>query len=70
MAEGIWPAGGILSTVDDLLHYGNLLLNSFNGANSSSILKQKTIQEMWRSQTGGLSIGGFENTSLGKFFKF
>lgn len=29
--EGMWPAGGYISTVDDLLAYGQLLIDSYKG---------------------------------------
>src|SRR5699024_5034281 len=29
--QGYWPAGGYMSTVDDLLHYGQLLIDSYKG---------------------------------------
>ena len=29
--QGYWPAGGAISTVDDLLHYGQLLIDSYKG---------------------------------------
>jgi serine beta-lactamase-like protein LACTB len=33
--EANWPAGGLVSTVPDLLKFGNYMLNSFKGVNDS-----------------------------------
>jgi serine beta-lactamase-like protein LACTB len=33
--EAYWPAGGLVSTVPDLLKFGNYMLNSYKGVNDS-----------------------------------
>ena len=35
--EGWWPSAGMVSTVDDLLYFGNLWLSSYKGLNDSNI---------------------------------
>ena len=50
-STGIWAAGGLLSTVDDLLAYGNLLIDSYH-ERPNAILKNATLAQVWtrRSQ--------------------
>jgi CubicO group peptidase (beta-lactamase class C family) len=33
--EASWPVGGLVSTVPDLLKFGNYMLNSYKGVNDS-----------------------------------
>jgi len=33
--EAQWPSGGIVSTVSDLLKFGNYMLNSYKDVNDS-----------------------------------
>lgn len=40
-------SGGMVSTVEDLLKFGNVLLDCYHG--NSSFLKRETLQEMWTS---------------------
>jgi len=43
------PSGGLLSTVPDLLKFGNYMLNSYKGVidTKSGYLKSSTIQKLW-----------------------
>jgi serine beta-lactamase-like protein LACTB len=34
--EGWWPSGGMVSTVSDLLRFGNAMLSAYNGDNESN----------------------------------
>jgi CubicO group peptidase (beta-lactamase class C family) len=38
--EGWWPSGGMVSTVSDLLRFGNAMLSAYNGNNKSEILNK------------------------------
>ncbi|KAL0269714.1 UNVERIFIED_CONTAM: hypothetical protein PYX00_007353 [Menopon gallinae] len=44
-----WAGGGIVSTVGDLLKFGNAMLYCYQqtASDKSGYLKQKTVQEMW-----------------------
>ncbi|KAH9526580.1 hypothetical protein DERF_000655 [Dermatophagoides farinae] len=53
--EGYYAAGGILSTVGDLLKWGQLMLDAFNGRPESTILKSETVKTMWKSHSKNLS---------------
>lgn len=44
--NGWWPAGGLVATLDDILHYGKLLIDAYKGR-PGAILKQETIKKMW-----------------------
>lgn len=48
--NGWWPAGGLVSTLDDLFHYGQLLINAWKGR-PGAILSQKTLKQMWTGQS-------------------
>ena len=58
-----WAAAGIVSTVQDLTHFGNLMLYSYQNEdiNNSGYLQQKTVKEMWKIQEktkGTWTMGG------------
>lgn len=44
--NGYWAAGGIVATLDDLLHYGLLLHKSYH-QKGDSILSKKTLVDLW-----------------------
>ncbi|CAG2174528.1 unnamed protein product [Oppiella nova] len=50
--EGSWPAGGIISTADDMLRFANAMLSAYHG-NDQDFLSQKTVQELWTPETIG-----------------
>ncbi|CAG2174766.1 unnamed protein product, partial [Oppiella nova] len=49
--EGNWPAGGIISTADDMLRFGNAMISSYKGTNG--FLTQQTVRELWSPETVG-----------------
>ncbi|XP_015795320.1 serine beta-lactamase-like protein LACTB, mitochondrial [Tetranychus urticae] len=53
-----YAGGGILSSVPDLLHFGNVMLYSFMPPeNSKGFLKKETVDELWTpSRTGRVSL--------------
>ncbi|XP_054158391.1 serine beta-lactamase-like protein LACTB, mitochondrial [Oppia nitens] len=48
--EGWWPSGGILSTVTDMLRFGNTMIDAYHGTDQS-IISQSTIKELWKPET-------------------
>lgn len=44
--NGWWPAGGLVGTLEDLLHYGHLLIDAYKGR-PGAILGQSTVKRMW-----------------------
>ncbi|XP_027196149.2 serine beta-lactamase-like protein LACTB, mitochondrial [Dermatophagoides pteronyssinus] len=52
--EGYYAAGGIQSTVGDLLKWGQLMLDAFNGRHNSTILKSETMKKIWSSHSKNL----------------
>lgn len=64
VTEGYWPSGELISTVDDLLEYGKLLIDSYKARNGS-VLHSKTIKQMWTSQTS--QQGNLPQYGLGWF---
>ncbi len=58
MANGWWAAGGVLSTVPDLLRYGNLLLDVTKGR-PGSVITNATLNQIWTSRTDGLHLETF-----------
>ncbi|CAG2107640.1 unnamed protein product, partial [Medioppia subpectinata] len=49
--EAQWPSGGILSTVDDLLSFGNFMLNSYKNVQNDTklgLLKSETVKQIWK----------------------
>jgi CubicO group peptidase (beta-lactamase class C family) len=50
-----YPAGGVISTVGDLLLYGRMLLDARSGMNASGPLSPPTIAALWSPRTEGLS---------------
>ncbi|XP_054158392.1 serine beta-lactamase-like protein LACTB, mitochondrial [Oppia nitens] len=53
--EGYWPSGGILSTVTDMLRFGNLMIDAYHGTDQS-IVSQLTIKELWKPETVSIII--------------
>lgn len=47
-----WPAGGVLASYDDLIHYGGWFLNSYNHNTTAPLYKlsASTAHEMWDYQ--------------------
>ncbi|CAG2174597.1 unnamed protein product [Oppiella nova] len=43
--EGWWPAGGIISTADDMLRFANAMLSAYHGKDQ--------VQELWTPETIG-----------------
>ena len=58
LLNGWWPAGGLVATLDDLLHYGQLLIDAYKGR-PGAILKQETIRRMWSKQVTINSMATF-----------
>ncbi|XP_054158387.1 serine beta-lactamase-like protein LACTB, mitochondrial [Oppia nitens] len=50
--EGWWPAGGILSTVTDMLRFGNSMIDAYHGTDEL-IVSESTIKELWKPETVG-----------------
>ncbi|XP_054158412.1 serine beta-lactamase-like protein LACTB, mitochondrial [Oppia nitens] len=50
--EGWWSAGGILSTVTDLLKFGNAMIRAYHGTDQS-IVSKSVIRELWKPETIG-----------------
>jgi len=48
--EGWWPSGGLMSTVDDLIKYGNLIVDAYKGR-QGSFLNKDTLAQMWTRRT-------------------
>ena len=59
-----WPAGGIMSTVPDLLRFGNIMLYSFKGGNDGKpgYLKTETVKLLWKPV---VEVKFFNNTYYG-----
>ena len=64
--EGYWSSGGLLSTVGDMLHYGQLMVDAYKGRPGGiflirliltltfvfeAILKPESVKEMWTPHT-------------------
>ena len=50
-----WAGGGLLSTVPDLLRFGNMMLYSYLGEDPQGrpgFLHKSTVEEMWRASPG------------------
>lgn len=63
--NGWWPAGGLVATLDDLLHYGQLLIDAYKGR-PGAILSQATIKTMWSTHINSSSLPMFtENSNYG-----
>lgn len=45
-SAGVQAAGGLLSNVDDLLHYGNLLIDVYH-QRPNAIMKNETLTQIW-----------------------
>lgn len=56
-----WAGGGFVSTVEDLLKFGNLMLYSYQQTerDKKGYLKKETVREMWTpaAHTKSLSWG-------------
>ncbi|OTF78767.1 hypothetical protein BLA29_003958 [Euroglyphus maynei] len=52
--EGYYAAGGIQSTVGDLLKWGQLMLDAFNGRRPT-FLKTETVRKMWKSHSKNIA---------------
>ncbi|XP_054158395.1 uncharacterized protein LOC128956705 [Oppia nitens] len=63
--EGWWPAGGVLSTVGDMLRFGNAMIDAYHGTDQS-IVSQSTIKELWKPETIGIYIPPIYNADYGK----
>ncbi|XP_054158394.1 serine beta-lactamase-like protein LACTB, mitochondrial [Oppia nitens] len=63
--EGWWPAGGILSTVTDMLRFGNTMIDAYHGTDQS-IVSQSPIKELWKPETIGKYIPPIYNADYGK----
>ncbi|CAG2180827.1 unnamed protein product [Oppiella nova] len=50
--EGWMSAGGIVSTAEDLLRFGNAMLSAYHG-NNQSFIAQLTVKELWSPETVG-----------------
>ncbi|CAG2180649.1 unnamed protein product, partial [Oppiella nova] len=59
--EGYWPAGGLISSAEDILRFGNAMISSYKGTNG--FLSGRTVQELWSPETRGMSIPPPLNTS-------
>lgn len=55
--NGWWPAGGIVATLEDLLRWGQKLIDAYHGR-PNPILSKKVLAEMWSpvSQIKGVPI--------------
>ncbi|KAH9403692.1 hypothetical protein TYRP_014879 [Tyrophagus putrescentiae] len=63
--NGWWSAAGLVATLDDLLHYGHLLIDAYKGR-PGAILKQETIKKMWSKHVSVGRQGAFtENSGYG-----
>src|SRR5699024_9241485 len=48
--EGNWPSGGLISTVGDLLKYGQLLIDTIKGRSGQQVVPQAILKQMWTPQ--------------------
>ena len=48
---GWWPSGGLMSTTNDLIKFGNLIINSYKNRTDHSIMSYETLKEMWIKRT-------------------
>ena len=64
--------GGLLSTIPDLLKFGNVMLYSYRGGDPESklkgYLKQETVEEMWRPVP--LTNRGSGSSKFNRFFNY
>lgn len=57
-----WAGGGLLSTVGDLLKFGNVMLYSWKGGDQEGrpgVLEKKTVDEMWTPNEATKKADGF-----------
>lgn len=58
-----WAGGGVVSTTNDLIKFGNLLIDCYKERESAK-LKRETIQLLWKEVTNSYALG-FALTPLG-----
>lgn len=51
-----WAGGGIISNVNDLVKFGDLLIESYKERRSAK-LKRKTIEQLWKRVTDSYGLG-------------
>lgn len=45
-----WPCGGVITNIEDLVTFGDQMLQSYHGYNSHNPIKAETIKSMWNYQ--------------------
>lgn len=51
-----WAGGGLISTTDDLVKFGNALIDSYKGKEAAK-LKRETLDLLWREVKGSYGFG-------------
>ncbi|CAG2174235.1 unnamed protein product [Oppiella nova] len=54
--EGWWPAGGIISTAEDMIKFGNVMIAAYKGILPLDFISQQTVKELWRPETIGIQL--------------